>query len=74
MLHSFLICNVHLKLLLGKLHKHGIQANGLSWIKSFFTNRTEKVVLTSNNNETESKEEYVFSGIPQASILSPLLF
>ena len=57
-------------ILLFKLFQHGITSNTLTWIKSFLVGRTQAVVL-----EGESSEEVpVNLGVPQCSVLGPLLF
>ena len=42
----------------------------LSWFESYLTNRTQQVII----NENESETKTILFGVPQGSILSPLLF
>ena len=58
------------KHLLLKLQKHGITGQTLNWIKAFLENRKQKVVIRG----AESEELDVLSGVPQGSVLGPLLF
>lgn len=58
------------KLLLDKIAFNGIRGNLLRWFISYVTNRTQKVLL----NGFESDSIIVTSGIPQGSILGPLIF
>ena len=44
--------------------------NVLKWIQAFLTGRTQKVRI----NDAISSRADVFSGIPQGSILGPILF
>ena len=59
----------HRRLLL-KLQAYGIHGHLLAWIRNWLTGRTQRVVL----GNTISDWTNVLSGIPQGSVLGPLLF
>ena len=57
-------------LLIAKLEAYGFSVNSLSYIHSYLNKRLQKTNV--NNNYSLWKE--IFTGVPQGSILGPLLF
>ena len=57
-------------ILLNKLHSYGIQGKLLSWIKSYLSDREQTVVI----NGAHSYPAKVKSGVPQGTVLGPILF
>ena len=58
------------RLILAKLQAAGFKNDSLSWITSYLSGRSQKVVAGSD----ESGWESVINGVPQGSVLGPLLF
>ena len=57
-------------LLIAKLHAYGFSHNALTLLLSYLSGRTQCV----KNNNTFSLIKLILSGVPQGSILGPILF
>ena len=58
------------KLLLEKLRIYGFHSQLIKWISSFLEDRTQTVIV----NGKQSKVAKVISGVPQGTVLGPILF
>jgi len=64
-------------ILLDKLEFYGIEGKFKTLIKSYLADRYQKVILNNNNNNksnSSSKWELIKNGVPQGSVLGPLLY
>ena len=62
--------SVNQQLLLKKLSGYGINNHELRWFKNYLTSRCQSVVYGS----AQSAPQQIKSGVPQGSILGPILF
>ena len=61
---------VNHNILLQKLSMYGIQDTALEWFRGYLTNRSQYVTY----NFKKSTKENIYCGVPQGSVLGPLLF
>ena len=60
------------KILLKKLHHYGVRGVYLDWFSSYLSNRIQ--YLTYNQKQSHHTKLTTGSGVPQGSVLAPLLF
>ena len=58
------------QILINKLEIYGIKDDALMWFDTYLTNRKQQVTI----NNSKSDFQYISCGVPQGSILGPLLF
>ena len=61
---------VNIEILLLKLNHYGVRGKSLDLIKNYLTNRKQAVIV----DDCKSEQLYTTCGVPQGSILGPLLF
>ena len=61
---------VNHKILLGKLEHYGIRGNALNLLESYLSDRKQFVQIDKCKSATRS----ISCGVPQGSVLGPLLF
>ena len=61
---------MHHKVLLNKLQSFGVQGSELNWFESYLSNRQQVTKI----GDFMSSPAFVNFGVPQGSILGPLLF
>ena len=61
---------VNHKILIQKIQKYGIDGSLLVWIEDYLTDRKQCTIA----NNIVSNQESIVCGVPQGSVLGPLLF
>ena len=61
-------------ILIKKLELYGIRGAALRWMVSYLSGRYQQIAIGKGNNRAWSKKSEIKIGIPQGSVIGPLLF
>jgi len=61
-------------ILFSKLQYYNLSTSSLNWIKSYLHDRHQRTVIFKNNTSSYSKWKQSSCGVPQGSLMGPLLF
>ena len=72
--HSKAFDTVDHSILLKKLEHYGIKGRDLPWFQSYLSNRKQFIEYQQENKTSNTELSNIICGVPQGSILGPLLF
>ena len=61
-------------ILLENLSMHGVKVNNLKWFHSYLSNRKQYIEFQNDDKKEKTNSLTIKCGVPQGSILGPLLF
>ncbi|KAL0819933.1 hypothetical protein ABMA28_007935 [Loxostege sticticalis] len=67
--------SINIPLLLAKMRYYGFEDSAVEWFRSYLTNRSQFVELgQADGGKLQSRTQLVTRGVPQGSILGPILY
>ena len=61
-------------ILLEKLSMYGVKGNNLKWFHSYLSNRKQYIEFQNDDKKEKTNSLTIKCGVPQGSVLGPLLF